>query len=139
MKDELVTFETAKLAKEKGFDLVTNKYWVNYYTGQPIDKWRLFRHTDVDVIEEMEFPAPTQSLLQKWLRETKDIHVEPKFDFSDVWGKKGQYVVSISSRFVVKDQYQQIYLTEDNDYPIKHFSTYEIALEKGLQEALKKK
>jgi hypothetical protein len=68
--DELVTYEVARLAKEKGFPLqkvVKQDGRVFFYElpqSHPdwanCDAWYL----------------PTQSLLQRWLREKKNIHIE---------------------------------------------------------------
>ena len=54
--EEICTYEVAKLAKEKGFDVPTAK---NY------------RHENGATCN-----APSQSLLQRWLREEKNIHIE---------------------------------------------------------------
>ena len=69
MKEELITFDTAKLAKEKGFN--DTETYVSYHycissKEAVLDGDRLFK--------EIYIPAPTQSLLQKWLREY-DIHL----------------------------------------------------------------
>jgi Mg2+/Co2+ transporter CorB len=57
MTDQLISFETAKLAKEKGFNI--KHYWYN------------------DI-------RPTQSLLQKWLREKHGIHIVIQ-KYGNVW------------------------------------------------------
>ncbi len=35
MEENLITFKTAKLAKEKGFYVQTKMVFVNYYMGNP--------------------------------------------------------------------------------------------------------
>lgn len=52
MREEIITFETAKLAKEKGFNIPSLDY------------------------------ATTQSLLQKWLREEHNINIIPPLYYS---------------------------------------------------------
>ena len=52
MEDTLINFETAKLAKEKGFDFI-------YIIDNELTNHSLI----------------TQSLLQKWLREVHNIHI----------------------------------------------------------------
>jgi len=61
MEDQLISFDTAKLAKEKGltYDEVGQSY---SYNGE-------FTYGRND---EHFYPAPTQSVLQKWLREEKN-------------------------------------------------------------------
>ena len=72
--EEICTYEVCKQAKEKGFDwkclnyynrdekLTVVKLFVNEYTNSQFD--------------EGYITAPTQSLLQRWLREEKNIHIE---------------------------------------------------------------
>lgn len=64
MEKTIVTFDTAKLAKEKGF---IDKYPINCYNqdGLFMPQTRIYQG----------LPAPTQSILQKWLRENYDLHI----------------------------------------------------------------
>ena len=57
MKEELITFKTAKLAKDKGF----KKEWCEY--GCYKDDGKIY----LDTGDYTQYPAPTQSLLQKHL------------------------------------------------------------------------
>ena len=57
MEEQLISFETAKLAKEKRFDLTKLGY--KEENGEIIDT----------------YSTTTQSLLQKWLREEHKIHI----------------------------------------------------------------
>jgi hypothetical protein len=108
MIDQIIKYETAVLAKEKGFDIRSEPYRYN-----PI-------HEELTVLEGVN--APTQSLLQKWLRDKFSINIgltyynlaksgyrnstywEYRLHYAGVWGQG---------------------------------NTYEEALEVGLQEALK--
>jgi hypothetical protein len=100
MKDELVTIETAKLAKEKGFSSESYLEPSNYCI------------------------TPTQSLLQRWLREVHNIHVEIWFDNTQLDGFPYLYEI-----------YNQ--QNQEGDINGHYFDNYEEALEEGLQEALK--
>lgn len=63
MKEEIVSLETSKLAKEKGFD------WNGEYMA--------FTSIHTEKYPEGEiFLKPTQSLLQKFIRETRGVHIE---------------------------------------------------------------
>ena len=94
MTDELVKFETAILAKEKGFD----EKCFSYYAKQFNDSFKnengqifncVVKDDDGDVIgfsnrrnakgQPHIVIAPTQSLLQRWLREKHniDIRIDP--------------------------------------------------------------
>lgn len=73
--EDYVSFETAKLLKEKGFDENTP---VNYFVGD--DKPRgcvvgeMIYHKRLEEDTHL-IAAPTRQMAMKWLRETKDIQV----------------------------------------------------------------
>jgi hypothetical protein len=114
MEEQLIKFDTAKLAKEKGFDCKSNFY--NWYGSDKI----LNQMYDLENI----ILAPTQSLLQKWLREKHKILVE-------------------ATHFTAEYFTYNLYKRDNIIYILKLggldniCNTYEEALEKGLQEALK--
>lgn len=123
MKEQLISFETAKLAKEKGFDWEVNKSYIqskNHIFIQDIGQpWKSTHE---------QFDAPTQSLLQKWLREEKRIYIGMGF---------GRTAGSMKYKFYAK--YSDMNLSEQ-DRELRTtvwFKTYEEALEEGLKEALK--
>jgi len=116
MKEQLIEFETAKLAKEKGFDWIISDDKFYDYSGQ-LDF--TFQGYSEGVTENGRTPAPSQSLLQKWLRDKHSIMVYLK----PYWEE--EYCLWRSS-ILMKNGYQ-------SDF----YSTYEKSLEKGLQEALK--
>ena len=120
MKDKLIQFSTAKLAKQKGFNIETQKYWANYYTGEPLMKWKLISKED-KTMEYMEWAAPTQSLLQRWLREEHNLHVD-------------MYRNAIGFQCNLDKAGCGTHIRKVTDC---EEDTYEQALEKGIQEALK--
>ena len=69
MKEVLVSSETAKLAKNKGFNIVTELVYANQVVSQlePYNQFRYNNYGDYCM-------APTLSLLQKWLREVHSKH-----------------------------------------------------------------
>jgi hypothetical protein len=74
--EEICTYEVAKLAKEKGFDVQTfdwYDYTGNYHKG-------FIPHELHECPRYKEYYAPTQSLLQRWLREERGIIVEVFMD-----------------------------------------------------------
>lgn len=134
MEDKLIEFETAKLAKEKGFDIKVYFTWLIHHAGETL--WDNFEECQFGKIEEKDnhnsylyrYSAPTQSLLQKWLREVHSIHIQIQV--------LGQFVDG-ENKF-----YSQVIMFGENKWISKFVSsklnyTYEQALEKGLQEALK--
>ncbi len=127
MTEQLVKFETARLAKEQGFDWgcqdCFNSHGNTYSNGwcEILDDWFEGQDFFNSKIEKKQtshkyYTLPTQSLLQKWLREEHDIKIIPPVHYS-----RFGYSCNI------------IY-NEDT----KFFETYEEALEIELQEALRK-
>ena len=68
MTEELVTLETAKLLKEKGFQ--QRKYFINVSTLHHCYK---------------SLSVPPQSIAQKWLRENHSIHIAVDFNQYGRW------------------------------------------------------
>ena len=121
MKEQLITFETAKLAKEKGFD----EFGKHYYnkTGKEFSFYaKLANHTTG--VHNLTCTAPTQSLLQKWLREVHKIHVTTVSSRGGSWGC---WIYDL-------DNYGNItpWSLDELEYP-----SYEEALAEGLHAALK--
>lgn len=75
MEEELISFETACLAREIGFDLFAQHYYSK--DGRIIINRKYPDDCFIDNIY-----ATTQSLLQKWLREHYKAHIiiEPRYD-----------------------------------------------------------
>ena len=123
MKEQIISFETALLAKEKGFDLEVRSAYIedklyldknakgDYNNVEWVRTWR--RSPIDDTVS-----APTQSLLQKWLRDEKDIliYVDPRSHHIF------QYHIIIDGNEIIGSE---------------RLNNWEQTLEKGLQEALK--
>jgi len=76
MIEDFVNFETAKLLKEKGFDLPVN-YVYHYWTKTPFfhRKIKNFNSEEYRNLKNEWYSAPTQSLAMKWLREVHNIFI----------------------------------------------------------------
>lgn len=134
MIDQLIEFQTAKLAKEKGF----NEVCIDIFSDTGIAQYRY--NLDIDNIKSMrklkeEFEItnseleqiakdckitpyiarPSQSLLQRWLREVHKIDV-----------------FSIKLKAVNK----YIWEANTNEQREGWYNTYEEALEEGLKAGL---
>lgn len=80
MKETYVTFKTAKLLKEKGFDweclarydkpILSNN--VSIFTEANAIDWNTYYYGS-----DYKFSAPTQQMAMSWLRTTKNIHITP--------------------------------------------------------------
>ena len=119
--EKLIKFETAKLAKEKGFSLNTTEYW--QYNPQGV-KRRDYISEDTEgatwVNDDIKnrICVVNQSLLQLWLRGIHKIFVTVDSH------KKEEFV------------YKAGFFGTDN-WSIQLYTTYEEALEAGLFEGLK--
>lgn len=129
MTEKRVSLEVGKLAKEKGFNIET--YSVDYmvdgnYPGE--------RGACVSCTEYA--PAPTQSLLQKWLREVHQIYVD--VDLDQTTYPKFCYMIS---RFIGNPTNLAAEEWDWENYPNGEnwglHRKWEDALEEGLFEALK--
>lgn len=137
MEEQLITFETAKLAKEKGFnEMCHNAYHIYrenlHKSGLGLVKLDLefepYMGGQSSIIKEFYQSkhytlAPTQSLLQKWLREKHSIFCEVKVGLQHNDFMFSSYIITKDGRG---------YKFRSNFY-----DTYEEALKYGLQEALK--
>ena len=78
MKDQLISFDVAKLAKEKGF----KEYCIAYFSISGEEMY--FREDGMYFYSNGAngrlILRPTQSLLQKWLREEHKLSVEVYFN-----------------------------------------------------------
>ena len=155
MKEQLITFETAKLAKEKGFILHTMFY---YNSDNPLSNnielkrrgWNSFEAVGMEYSNTDEESglltylldpinnAPTQSLLKDWLREIHKFHVvmdrvilgkEDRLFFK----REGYNENDLCSRAMTFDTEGDLKLR----IPGEIHKDYGKALEKGLQDALK--
>lgn len=125
MEDKLVLPETAIIADKLGFKGETMYWYQPRYDGE----FRTYRFGDDRLLDSCREPddilAPTQSLLAKWLREVHNIHVEIESHLNnDIW----YYNTTLNYRM----GYYQSSLDGDIVY-----DTFELAMEAGLQEALK--
>lgn len=118
LKEKLISFETAMLAKEKGFDLPVT----NFYTS----KGTLGLCTIGSEFFDTEYRTPTLSFLQMWLREIHELDV---YVISE---DNSTYWYNLHGENINPKDYR-LEFGEDDLYN----STYEEALEIGLLAALK--
>ena len=125
--EEICTYEVAKLAKEKGFPqdvFGTCEMKSSCY----LEDGRYYKDGCIYPIENA-YTAPTQSLLQRWLREEKGVTICVDI-FDDGWF------------FDISTFYKQDTGVYEVDIPYKSsnvspvYDTYELALEDALKYAL---
>lgn len=112
MHDEIVKYPTAKLAKEKGFDLITHNYFLEDKQTGEIKRVCVIHRNELYNI----YPAPTQSKLQKWLREVKNVNITPPLYYTN----RGYACTIIAEKYTI------------------FYKTYEDALEDELYKQLTK-
>lgn len=125
--EEICTYEVAKLAKEKGFPqhIGDDAYIVE---NECDDEYEVGCHYPIQFIPDYlpTITAPTQSLLQRWLRKEKALHIQitlwEKGWYSDIWAFE---------YYEEEKEYAAKMLHQSPDFP-----TYELALEDALKYAL---
>lgn len=131
MKLKSIEFETAKLAKEVGFNIDTYSYYwdddgevhsmneVSLVDGI-CDNWNNnFKYSDY-------YSAPEQALLQQYLREVHGVIIEIRVDG---WFEKGEYLGYRVFIWKIGEP-----MTSDDE---GMYASYEEALEVGLYNSLK--
>ena len=133
--EENCTYEVAKLAKEKGFNVPTRTVKVEKIEGTGKEVWDEEEYRFITQCETRSLKIPTQSLLQRWLREEKGINVEVIAQPICSTSKKNCYWWSIkqnSDGFCYQYEECSYILYSDEGY----FDTYELALEDALKYSL---
>lgn len=102
--EDYVSYETAKLLKEKGFgfDAYTRSYYEKdkyrtkeeFSTGNPLWNWN---------ISDFRYSAPTLQMAMKWLREVHNLHCSVDYDFVLGW-----YCQITSLKETVKYDYEEM-------------------------------
>lgn len=129
IKEQYVTFEVASLAKEKGFDEPCLYYAIN---EDKLIQCNNHCYTELQKLSNSQLNTsiavsmPTQSLLARWLRETKNICVQVFFfepiNYVYLWE------ILSTRNGLIKDEYYK--------YEKHNFDTYEEAMEDALQKSL---
>lgn len=115
--EEICTYEVCKLAKEKGFNIPTHYAYNENCQKAMYMELCLNRNTK----DSRSISAPTQSLLQRWMREEKGLHITTPFDNNEFWWQ----IKNLANG--------------DSEYgEALGFDTYELALEDALKYALEK-
>ena len=140
MEDEIVSFETAMLLKEKGFNEPCSHYYedndlykLGYYHGEGTGFVR--NNSPIDgrlLCEKMQCTAPTQSLAQKWLRETRNVTFNANPHSND-----GKIIYVVTIKVISSNKYIDFNVMMDTSNKATMFDTYEDAIESGLKYCLK--
>lgn len=127
MEESYISFDTAKLLKEAGFEANLK----TMYVEEEKDEWAFWdsgaKRSDYNYFDDT-IACPTQALAARWLREVYRISVDAAFMAPstniDVW----QYFIGKMDDMIWPGDFE----TSERTY-----ATYEEAMEAGLQEAIK--
>jgi hypothetical protein len=132
MTEELISFKTAKLAKEKGLTKLFNTvHYIPCYNGDVTDVKRYgildeYQGED-EILIDWVYLAVTQSLLQKWLRDIHKINAIPQVSKRS---EDNKFYGFFSGDVIIYETDKSL------DTIFRYFKTYEQALEAGLYQAL---
>ena len=123
--EDYVSFETAKLLKEKGSDESIRCFTVYNNDGK-------FYDTRYGIAPSIEIPAPTIQMAMKWLRENHNLYV------TSVPNGIGENVFYMS--IYKKYDYGWTHISDclDEEYKEAEFSSPEEACEAGIKYCLEK-
>lgn len=142
MNEKLISFETAKLAKQYGFDIpviygysglgICKDIVETDYGADFINQYKNLNDIEVSDTEKdtenweewVLYSAPSQSLLQKWLREKHHLIIIVAYQYEHD---------STPYSYWIYKEFQSLPINQW----VNDLNTYEEALELGLQEALK--
>ena len=116
VEESYVSFETARLLKEKGFAGECDWYYPK--DGWEIEQLDLY---ELNYCRESFIEAPSLALVMRWLREVHDIHLEVGFTF---YKDGGYYVVPILT-------------TTGQTLPYKYIDKYHSSYEDAVEAAIK--
>ena len=127
--EDYVSFEIAKLLKEKGFDEKVSTHYLVHPSGfsEFFDKKDEFPE-----LEDVWLKCPTHQMAMKWLREVHKISI----DICTVQGKKVSYMFNIWDFSNIYDN-KYIGGTFDLREQLYDFKTYEEAAEAACLYVLK--
>jgi len=118
VKEDYISFETAKLLKEKGFDAKCDKCYA-YFADDDIRVLNLNNPKSAQSLIGNRYPCVTIQMAMKWLREVHNIMISPYamslgwyfeiFDLikRDITGCKPLYKVGIPNKEDVLSTYEE--------------------------------
>ena len=116
--EDYVSFEIAKLLKEKGFEGDVNAYYHIWDNGHRVCPVQEFTHSEAP---HLYIPAPTLQMAMKWLREVHNLWCEISPEGKGLWYRE---VYSLTD---------EEYIPNSNGHKIK---SYEEACEAAIKYSL---
>ena len=127
IKEAYVSFEVARLLKEKGFNGEVHAYY------NVFDKVNLDFSISLEA-PHLQIPCPTQQMAMTWLRETHNLFIRVGFGNDN----KGNFLYMADIYDLTNDAVDGLYIpiVEANDYLFTNPKTYEEAVEAALKYTL---
>lgn len=130
IKEDYVSFETAKLLKEKGFDVKGVKVWYDGSGEMYYDRREIKYQIKIENHEKF-FQCPTLQMAMKWLREVHKINIEVCLGF-DADSELGFFYNP-----VISDLKNMGLGIETPEFDETEFTVYEEAAEAAILYCLK--
>lgn len=129
MKEQIVTFEVAKLAEEHGFDWVCRSWYENCENNNWFEPISPGNYNDRETFSDT-ISSPTQELLKRWFREVKDINIDVYTSYdTETHEETYRFYTHRTSLEKINQMLDEL----EEDELIK-FDEYEDALEEALKE-----
>jgi len=146
LTEDYVSFETAKLLKEKGFPqeydhyhaLVYNEedYEDEYEVQRMVVETRIVKAGTLSSypvgVPEPKCYCPTLQMAMKWLREVHKKWITVTFHWHTINGETTLYY----SPFIMLDEGEYAVLEDENPFKMKPFNSYEEACEAAIKYCL---
>lgn len=138
IQEQYVSFEVAKLLREKGFEIDTTKdYWKIGPDGTKYFMCSIGAYTsDIDnktayYIPAGSYPCPTQQMAMCWLREEKNTHIVLRISYFDLNTIKWYFDV-----YSLIDDKLSILVEQSEWHKVDLYDNYEEACEAAIQYCL---
>ena len=145
--EDYVSFEIAKLLKEKGFDCNTNCYYVEdsvtrtlFYSPIRENHNASIENNEFDIhinISNGKMSAPTLQMVMKWLREEKNFFIEIQCYGCEA-NEKAHFEYSYVIEEFVKYEDECLTLGLEHIKGKSRFNSYEEACEAAIKYCLEK-
>lgn len=131
--EQYVSFEVAKLLKDKGFPQDDTRILNTCYkyNGKFCNNVKSMSKVD----REISFMAPTQSLVMRWLREVHNLFIEIKYG-SRFYGGTPSHSIRFEVVYSSLDDKTSCKNMLKDDYVTEYFNTYEQACESAIKYCL---
>ena len=131
--EDYVSFEIAKLLREKGFDWECISY---YFNEEPDDVQYSFCGETNSIWESRCCSAPTLQMAMKWLREVHKLVICAEIGNENFKGNTDYSNPDIWHWFFDITNEKGVVIDTESDFVLNEYTTYEEACEAGIKYCL---